>query len=304
MTLHQLHIALEIARTGSTSRAAELMRLTQPNISRHLATIENELGYEIFVRTTAGMVTTDKGKQFLEHAQKIIEEADHIHALKFQEEPYRLNIGIASYTPPVEAFLKVCQKFGSQPDAELKYQDIRTEECIQALIEKRIDMAVVLVPIAEFDLYSAQAHRIGFTMDPVCDISLNLNLGYKHPLVLSGAVFEEDFNLDLLSKYPNIDFSYDLPILEKVSPYLDVNLKYKYKIRVADKDSKYRLLTTTDGWSIGAQLSKATLERYNLVSRPLQKDFAHLCTVVRIGDENRREFRQYTGQLRAELSPQ
>ena len=72
MTIQQLRTAIEAARTGSITRAAKNLYLSQPNASSVLRTLEQELGYEIFSRTNSGIVPTEAGLQFLEHAKIIL----------------------------------------------------------------------------------------------------------------------------------------------------------------------------------------------------------------------------------------
>jgi DNA-binding transcriptional LysR family regulator len=51
-----------VARTGSFSRAAEALYVSQPAISKHIAALEDELGTQLFVRTRFGATLTPVGK--------------------------------------------------------------------------------------------------------------------------------------------------------------------------------------------------------------------------------------------------
>lgn len=61
MTIQQLQYVLEIARCGSASRAAKNLFLSQPNLSSAIKNLEQELGFPIFERTSAGMKLTPAG---------------------------------------------------------------------------------------------------------------------------------------------------------------------------------------------------------------------------------------------------
>ena len=82
MTIQQLRIALEAAKTGSITRAARTLYLSQPNASSMLRTLEQELGYEIFNRTNTGIVPTEAGMQFLDHAVVILAQMQDIYAIR------------------------------------------------------------------------------------------------------------------------------------------------------------------------------------------------------------------------------
>ena len=58
MTIQQLQYVLEISRTGSVSKAAKTLYLSQPNLSNAIKNLENELGITIFERTPMGMQLT------------------------------------------------------------------------------------------------------------------------------------------------------------------------------------------------------------------------------------------------------
>ena len=51
MNMQYIRYALEIARTGSISKAAENLSVAQPNLSRAVKELESGLGIAIFERT-------------------------------------------------------------------------------------------------------------------------------------------------------------------------------------------------------------------------------------------------------------
>jgi DNA-binding transcriptional LysR family regulator len=67
---------LEIVRTGSLTRAAEALFVTQPTLTDRLKSLEQELGKPLFFRTRRyGLQLTAAGEAFLPHAQQIAESA-------------------------------------------------------------------------------------------------------------------------------------------------------------------------------------------------------------------------------------
>ena len=61
--------AVEVARLGSLSKAAETLIIAQPNISRSIKDLEADLGITIFNRSAKGMVLTPEGEEFINYAQ-------------------------------------------------------------------------------------------------------------------------------------------------------------------------------------------------------------------------------------------
>src|SRR5215211_7016238 len=63
---------LAVARLGNVSRAAEEMYLTQPTLTARLKGLEEDLGDQLFVRTSRGMRLTEAGKEFVPYAERCL----------------------------------------------------------------------------------------------------------------------------------------------------------------------------------------------------------------------------------------
>ena len=66
---------LSVAKTGSLSRAAEQLKISQPTLSRRIAALEGQLNTRLFVRTPRGLLLTDDGEAALEGARRVEQEA-------------------------------------------------------------------------------------------------------------------------------------------------------------------------------------------------------------------------------------
>ena len=61
MNLRSLRFFLAVAENNGVQKAAESLHLTQPNISRALKALEEELNAQLFVRTARGVEITEEG---------------------------------------------------------------------------------------------------------------------------------------------------------------------------------------------------------------------------------------------------
>ena len=68
--------ALEVEKTASITQAADNLFMTQPTLSKAIKDLENSLGFAVFRRTSKGVVPTQKGREFLEHARKIVAQIE------------------------------------------------------------------------------------------------------------------------------------------------------------------------------------------------------------------------------------
>ena len=78
MEIRQLYFVLSVADNKSFTKAAEDLHTTQPNISKQINLLEQELGVRLFYRNHHTVLLTREGEQFCLHAQKVIEEYEEL----------------------------------------------------------------------------------------------------------------------------------------------------------------------------------------------------------------------------------
>jgi DNA-binding transcriptional LysR family regulator len=76
VSLTHIQSFVVVAEEGHVGRAARRLHLTQPPLSRHIQSLEDELGRPLFERTPRGMRLLPAGEAFLPHARRILAEVD------------------------------------------------------------------------------------------------------------------------------------------------------------------------------------------------------------------------------------
>ena len=76
VSLSQIRYFVAVAEEKNVGRAARRLRVAQPPISRHIRSLEDEIGATLFTRTPRGMELLPAGEVFLERARKILEAVD------------------------------------------------------------------------------------------------------------------------------------------------------------------------------------------------------------------------------------
>ena len=121
MDMKQLEALVYVIETCSFSRAGELLHLTQPTISSHIAALERELKIKLIIRTTKEIHPSEAGKLLYGYAKEILnkrEEATRAIEAFFHE--MRGTITVAASSIPGQYFLpKLMQSFRE------KYPDIK-----------------------------------------------------------------------------------------------------------------------------------------------------------------------------------
>ncbi|RZF27912.1 LysR family transcriptional regulator [Paraburkholderia sp. UYCP14C] len=80
MDIKQLRALLAVAETGSVTRAAGLLHIVQPAVSRHLKLLEEDVGAPLFDRGRYGMELTEAGDILVEYARRALFELDRARA--------------------------------------------------------------------------------------------------------------------------------------------------------------------------------------------------------------------------------
>ncbi|WP_130870833.1 LysR family transcriptional regulator, partial [Intestinimonas massiliensis (ex Afouda et al. 2020)] len=99
MNTTQLECFMAVADFLNFSRAAEHLRITQPAVSHQIRTLEDELGVELFQRTSKSVRLTQEGHLFLQYAGDILklarQSATQVRQCRTSR-PVRLGIGCRS----------------------------------------------------------------------------------------------------------------------------------------------------------------------------------------------------------------
>ena len=74
MTLQQLRYAITIADSTSMNEAAKQLFISQPSLSSSIRDLEEELGMELFIRSSRGITLTPEGNEFIGYARQVMEQ--------------------------------------------------------------------------------------------------------------------------------------------------------------------------------------------------------------------------------------
>src|SRR6188472_2613674 len=72
--LRALRAFIAIATGGSVSVAARALHVSQPAVTQAIASLENDLGVSLFVRSSGGMTPTAEGRVMLARARRLFEQ--------------------------------------------------------------------------------------------------------------------------------------------------------------------------------------------------------------------------------------
>jgi DNA-binding transcriptional LysR family regulator len=130
---------ITISETGSFSKAAERLGLSQPGISAQIKKLQTLVGAPLFEKVSGGVIFTELGKIVLGQARRMLEANDQILALVCapnESQPIRL--GISNLY--VEKFLETCN--GVPPSVHITCD--RSSKIRSGLAEGYVDVACIM----------------------------------------------------------------------------------------------------------------------------------------------------------------
>ncbi len=139
-----MRVFLCVLDQGSLSAAGRELGITQPAVSNHLHTLEEHFGVTLLARGH-GARPTPAGECLSEHAQRVLGEMETLEtALARHAAPHgRLLVG-ASSTPGEYLMPRLAVSFNAEyPEVSLDVHIGDTEETLDSLLERRIEVAVV-----------------------------------------------------------------------------------------------------------------------------------------------------------------
>lgn len=139
-----LRLVLALSRSGTTARAAEVLHLTQPAVSRALLGLEDRLGQRMFERTPRGLVATAAGMRLLEGAGPMLAALAELEHLACHPTPMRrLRVVTQCYTAYHWLPATLERLRGQWHDVEISLAVEHTATPMAALVAGNVDVALI-----------------------------------------------------------------------------------------------------------------------------------------------------------------
>lgn len=252
-------------QTGSMSKAAKKMRLSQGAVSLQIQSLERDLGVQLFTRGQNKATLTKEGKMFYVHAVPHIYGADEmfedfISNLKNEKSK---TISIAANNVSICHILpKYIKKFEAEfPEVKFEIKNITKDEAIKELLDNEVDMLIFSMKLGEIP------SELEFI--PIVEYQPILLTAKNHPLAKKKKVTMADIKqyqlLRLDKKFVTI------PNFDEVAKHYGLKTKIEFKM------ANYEILKKFVREDVGiAILSSICLEgevEEELVSKSLAEYF-------------------------------
>ncbi len=267
MNILHLKYAVEIAKTQSISKAAENLYMGQPNLSRAIRELEENLGITIFNRTSKGISITPEGEEFLQYAKRIITQEDEVEELyrsgRQKKQTFSICAPRASYVS--FALAEFAKTLSTSQPAEIFYKETNASRTIKYVTGGDYNLGIVRYQ-STFDSHFRELFQEKkLTAQTITDFSYVLLMSHAHPLAKKESIRIEDLRdyIEISHADPYVP---SMPLIdvkkEELSQFVDKH------IFVFERGSQFELLEqvpTTFMWA--SALPQSLCEKYGLVQR-------------------------------------
>ena len=143
MNLKQLEAFVQVSESGSFSKAAKELFLTQPTISAHISSLEKELNVRLFIRNTKEVSLSDDGKDLYRYAKQITDLEKAIEERFYMDsDDGKHFITIAASTIPAQYLLpKVVMCYRERyPKEQIKIMETDSSEVVTQVVDHMVDV--------------------------------------------------------------------------------------------------------------------------------------------------------------------
>ncbi len=266
MNILHMKYAVEVAKCGSLNKAAEMLLVAQPNISRSIKDLEADLGITIFHRSAKGMDLTPDGEVFIGYAQEILKQISQVESLYKDGSPkkqkFSISVPRACYIS--EAFVQFSKTI-SDDAAEIFYKETNSQRTIHNILNHDYKLGIIRYA-ANYDKYFKEMlDEKGLAYEMITEFSYLLMMSKQHALAR-----RKHITFDDLSSYIEIahadPYVPSLSLAKVVKEELPDNINRR--IFIFERASQFDLLSeNTQTFMWVSPTPQKLLDRYDLIQR-------------------------------------
>ena len=186
--------AVEVEKTASITLAAENLYMSQPSLSKAIRDLEARLGYNVFERTSRGILPTRKGRVFLGHAHAILRQMAQIEALSTGDESSAQVLSLSTAQSPyvAEAVTRFVAALDGQKAIRVRVQETDAATTIENVAGGEARLGIIRHLSSEDGRTVETLKKKGLKSETVWEYEPALLLSRNSPLAFHSAVSRAD----------------------------------------------------------------------------------------------------------------
>lgn len=194
MELKYLQYFVEIVEQKSMRKAADMLYVTQPNLTRAIQNLEEEMGEQLLIRSNHGVSLTTTGESLYYYAQSVISQLHEIEALKRNEREYmqnKLALSVGNIILKDEIMLNFHENMHTL-HANISIFETSSERVLEHVSKLESEIGIIVVNSRQLPAVKKILDIKGLAASEIAESPLYVHVSQQNPLYARESIKPEE----------------------------------------------------------------------------------------------------------------
>lgn len=268
MRIQQLEYLERIVEAGSINEAAKRLFLTQPSLSNAVKELENEMGIQIFQRSSGGISLTAEGREFMTYSKQILDQVNLMNERykNGQQRKQSFSVSAQHYAFVVHAFVELIKSVNAN-EYQFTLRETETQNIFNDLAQFKSELGILYTNGFNQKIMQRLFKENNLVFTPLFVAKPHIFVSRYNPLTSKSSV-----NLSDLEDYPYLSYEQGEVNSFYFSEEILSTLSHKKSIKVSDRATIFNLMIGLNGYTISSGIISSKLNDDKIVAIPLNVD--------------------------------
>lgn len=268
MRIQQLEYLERIIEAGSINEAAKRLFLTQPSLSNAVKELENEMGIQIFQRSSGGISLTADGREFMTYSKQILDQVNLMNERykNGQQRKQSFSVSAQHYAFVVHAFVELIKSVNAN-EYQFTLRETETQNIFNDLAQFKSELGILYTNGFNQKIMQRLFKENNLVFTPLFVAKPHIFVSRYNPLTSKSSV-----NLSDLEDYPYLSYEQGEVNSFYFSEEILSTLSHKKSIKVSDRATIFNLMVGLNGYTISSGIISSKLNDDKIVAIPLNVD--------------------------------
>ena len=268
MRIQQLEYLEKIVEAGSINEAAKRLFLTQPSLSNAVKELENEMGIQIFQRSSGGISLTAEGREFMTYSKQILDQVNLMNERykNGQQRKQSFSVSAQHYAFVVHAFVELIKSVNAS-EYQFTLRETETQNIFNDLDQFKSELGILYTNGFNQKIMQRLFKENNLVFTPLFVAKPHIFVSRYNPLTSKSSV-----NLSDLEDFPYLSYEQGEVNSFYFSEEILSTLSHKKSIKVSDRATIFNLMVGLNGYTISSGIISSKLNDDKIVAIPLNVD--------------------------------
>ncbi|RGK44771.1 LysR family transcriptional regulator [Ligilactobacillus ruminis] len=268
MRIQQLEYLEKIVEAGSINEAAKRLFLTQPSLSNAVKELKNEMGIQIFQRSSGGISLTAEGREFMTYSKQILDQVNLMNERykNGQQRKQSFSVSAQHYAFVVHAFVELIKSVNAN-EYQFTLRETETQNIFNDLAQFKSELGILYTNGFNQKIMQRLFKENNLVFTPLFVAKPHIFVSRYNPLTSKSSV-----DLSDLEYFPYLSYEQGEVNSFYFSEEILSTLSHKKSIKVSDRATIFNLMVGLNGYTISSGIISSKLNDDKIVAIPLNVD--------------------------------